>query len=189
MIKPSWLLPFIALLSLMANGFLISELMRRPATITETEIVRTVDTLYSTREIVTTKIWPPDPVIMERIDTMYLIDTLRISQDDLGIRRIYEDSLQQDGATMKYRHSIIGVLEHSQYSFTIPERTIREKETITNTIRNRWSIDVMAGVGVGLRDDVLIGAQVRTPKLGMYYQYGVMSRSHHLGFVGEVLGR
>lgn len=189
MIKPGWLLPMVALLSLMANGFLISELMSRPATITETEIVRTVDTLHHTRQIVTTKIWPPDPVIMERVDTMYLTDTLEITPSELSVRRIYQDSLQQDGATMKYRHSIIGVLEHSQYSFTIPERTIREKETITNTIRNKWSLDVMAGVQVGFIDEFLIGAQVRTPKMGMYYQYGVRNQSHQIGFVGELLAR
>lgn len=174
----------ILVLSLMFNGFLLCWLFfvdngsgaERP----DKEIVKVIDTVHTIREIRTEKILPGKIVKQEKIDTLFLRDTLRIQPDELATRRIYSDTITQDSARLYYRHSIIGALEHSEYSFFIPERKITEirERTIREVVRPTWQVFG----GLQLQNNRLsYGGAIYKRGIGLQYYYEPGTKSHRVG--------
>lgn len=163
----------------MLNGYLLARWLHRPVK-EVVEVVRTVDTLERITQIETERILPGKIIRVEHVDTLYLTDTLQIPPEELAQRRIYSDTIEQDGAKLHYRHSVIGALEHSTYAIQIPERTIvdREVKTVTQTVAPSWQVFGSAHLQ---GNQFSVGGAIYREGIGVHYQYTPQSGSHQLG--------
>jgi hypothetical protein len=149
----------------------------------EKVISKSTDTIYHIREIHTTVLPAPEPIVVEQVDTLFITDTLRLPLPSILSRRIYQDSFLQDGIRLDFKHSIIGALENSQYKMTIPERTVIN-HTETATIRMpRYMAYPIIGVDFALdRADLRAGGLLIYDDYALGYSYGFLAKSHSLHF-------
>lgn len=184
--------PIMLAISLMMNGYLGSLAITKEKPDTVVEVVRTSDTIHIQREIVTNKFQLAAPIEVQYFDTVYLRDTLQMPLDTLLAERVYQDSVESAGAKLHYRHEVLGVMQNSQYTFTIPERHITDREVRTEyeTIRPKWSVHGMAGVDYSLgRTGVSFGGAVQYQQVGAYYLYTPNVGSHVVGLSARVLSK
>ena len=134
------------------------------------------------------RVIPQEPVIQERVDTLYVHDTItaekpifvrsyvrdtiRVQMNDtIYIRlprevRIYEDSL--------YRAEVSGYdPKMDRIDIYAPTRVITRTETKTVSIpqRKRWGIGVQAGYGIGYHS----GTFYTSPYIGVGISYNLLT--------------
>jgi hypothetical protein len=169
-------------LSIALNMWLFHKMrdIQRPP---EVIITQRTDTVHHLREIITRTLPAPDPILIEQVDTLYLRDTLQLSSDSLAYRRVYQDSIMQDGAVIHYSHSVVGALESSLYRLVIPERTITNT-TETATVRGpRYKLYPVIGVEFSPeRADLRAGGIMLYDDYSLSYTYGMLNRSHNIMF-------
>lgn len=168
--------------SIAFNLFLWSKI-REEKQPTEVIITQTTDTVTHIKEYHTRVIQPPAPVTIERLDTLYIRDTLRIEPEEIQARRVYEDSIVEQGVVINYRHHILGLLESSEYKVKVPEVTIMQHKESATFKQPRYSLYPWVGAEFALdRADLRAGALITYDQYALGYSYGMLTRGHALHF-------
>lgn len=169
----------ILILSLIGNGILLTLWLQKPSPETVIVEVKSRDTIYNNKEIIFDRVKIMEPVIEERIDTLFLKDSMNIGLSDLAVVRTYEDSLFSDSSTLYYNHSVLGYLLNSEYKVKYPEATIIEKEI--RTIQGpSWDVHIMAGniISPDFKSALTLGAFFRHRRMAYHYSYSPQMNSH-----------
>lgn len=176
----------VLLLSLLMNGALAGFLVNRKIE-TEIQVVQTRDTIIE-RVPFTVQAPIPEPRIIHsrEVDSIYITDTLRVREADIPRRRVYQDSIDQDGARIHYRHQVTGFLNESVYTLDLPQRTITD--SITRTITERYDPRLQFSVSTGYlwptpvtQPGIETGLMVQYKDWGAYYRYDPINKMHSTG--------